>query len=246
MRKPSSCYLDTLNWTTFVRVSRCRGWKGCSRTLFDGRLSRRHGPCRCALQDVQCQQAAIRDFVDHLIVLGVMVADQSRGGARAGVLKPARAAAPDEYGEPHGNQCEAERSQANHTEAVLINQPAAAQGADRNAELGGHEKMTSIGAYEAMLLSVAGFQSGAVEYATVHGIVLIQMANGSSMWFIRSFGPLSRHSQFRWTTRGTWVQKIWGMYFRVRFVLSGGYTTAQAQAQVRIIYIMSNTLCLGS
>ncbi|WP_091875744.1 restriction endonuclease [Massilia yuzhufengensis] len=52
-----------------------------------------------------------------------------------------------------------------------------------------HAKMRSTGAQKGMLFSVAGFQSGAVEYATVHGIALIQMADESSTWFTRSFGP---------------------------------------------------------
>lgn len=52
-----------------------------------------------------------------------------------------------------------------------------------------HAKMVSTGAQKGMLFSVAGFQSGAVEYATVHGIALIQMADGNSTWFTRSFGP---------------------------------------------------------
>lgn len=54
-----------------------------------------------------------------------------------------------------------------------------------------HAKMVSTGAQKGMLFSIAGFQAGAVEYATVHGIALIQMAKGSSTWLTRSFGPVS-------------------------------------------------------
>lgn len=50
-------------------------------------------------------------------------------------------------------------------------------------------KIVSTGAQKGMLFSVAGFQSGAIEYATVHGIALIQMTDGNSTWFTRSFGP---------------------------------------------------------
>lgn len=52
-----------------------------------------------------------------------------------------------------------------------------------------HAKMVSTGAQKGMLFSVAGFQTGAIEYATVHGIALIQMAHASSTWLTRSFGP---------------------------------------------------------
>jgi restriction system protein len=54
-----------------------------------------------------------------------------------------------------------------------------------------HAKMVSTGAQKGMLFSVAGFQAGAVEYATVHGIALIQMAKGSSTWRTRSLGPVA-------------------------------------------------------
>jgi restriction system protein len=52
-----------------------------------------------------------------------------------------------------------------------------------------HTKMVSTGPQKGMLFSVAGFQTGAIEYAAVHGIALIQMATGSSTWLTRSFGP---------------------------------------------------------
>lgn len=52
-----------------------------------------------------------------------------------------------------------------------------------------HAKLVSTGAQKAMLFSIAGFQSGALEYAASHGIALVQLANGSSTWFTKSFGP---------------------------------------------------------
>jgi restriction system protein len=61
-----------------------------------------------------------------------------------------------------------------------------------------HAKMVSTGAQKGMLFAVAGFQAGAIDYATVHGIALIQMASGSSTWLTRSFGtvtPLPAHME---------------------------------------------------
>ena len=42
-----------------------------------------------------------------------------------------------------------------------------------------HRKLESIGAHKGILISVNGFQSGAIEYAKAHGIALITM-DGSS------------------------------------------------------------------
>ena len=52
-----------------------------------------------------------------------------------------------------------------------------------------HDKVRSTGAQKGMLFSVAGFQQGAIDYADVHGIALVQLADGSSSWFTRSAGP---------------------------------------------------------
>jgi len=52
-----------------------------------------------------------------------------------------------------------------------------------------HDKVRSTGAQKGMLFSVAGFQQGAIEYALVHGIALVQLADGDSSWFTRSAGP---------------------------------------------------------
>ena len=51
-----------------------------------------------------------------------------------------------------------------------------------------HAKVTSAGAQKGMLFSVAGFQQGAIEYADVHGIALVQLASGSSSWFTKGAG----------------------------------------------------------
>ena len=54
-----------------------------------------------------------------------------------------------------------------------------------------HSKLQSVGAQKAMLFSVSGFQEGALEYGEVHGIALVQFANGSTCWFTKSVGPPS-------------------------------------------------------
>lgn len=54
-----------------------------------------------------------------------------------------------------------------------------------------HSKLQSLGAQKAMLFSVSGFQSGAVEYAAAHGIALVEVATGISNWHTRSAGPLT-------------------------------------------------------
>ncbi len=51
------------------------------------------------------------------------------------------------------------------------------------------DKLRSTGAQKGMLFSISGFQDGAIEYADVHGIALVQLASGSSSWFTRSAGP---------------------------------------------------------
>jgi restriction system protein len=51
------------------------------------------------------------------------------------------------------------------------------------------DKLRSTGAQKGMLFSVAGFQQGAIEYADVHGIALVQLADGKSTWFTKSMGP---------------------------------------------------------
>lgn len=52
-----------------------------------------------------------------------------------------------------------------------------------------HSKLQSLAAQKAMLFSVAGFQSGAIEYAAAHGIALVEVATGASNWHTRSAGP---------------------------------------------------------
>ena len=52
-----------------------------------------------------------------------------------------------------------------------------------------HAKLKSLGAQKGMLFSTSQFQSGAVEYASAHGIALVEVATGVSNWHTRSAGP---------------------------------------------------------
>ncbi len=53
------------------------------------------------------------------------------------------------------------------------------------------DKLQSTGAHKGMIFSVSGFQTGAVDYATVHGIALVQLADGATCWFTKGAGPPS-------------------------------------------------------
>lgn len=66
-----------------------------------------------------------------------------------------------------------------------------------------HDKIRSTGAQKGMLCSIAGFQSGAIEYAAVHGIALVQMVDGASTWFTKSIGSPS--SPPPWVNTPTYV-----------------------------------------
>jgi restriction system protein len=52
-----------------------------------------------------------------------------------------------------------------------------------------HQKVQSTGAHKGMVFSVAGFQSGALEFAKVHGIATVHFAEGSTTWHTRGDGP---------------------------------------------------------
>ncbi len=51
------------------------------------------------------------------------------------------------------------------------------------------DKLRSIGAQKGILLSTAGFQKGAIQYAKVHGIALIQVFDTHEEWYSHSGGP---------------------------------------------------------
>jgi restriction system protein len=54
-----------------------------------------------------------------------------------------------------------------------------------------HAKLHSIGAHKGMLSSTAGFQKGAIEYADIHGLALVQLASGESTYFTRTLSSSS-------------------------------------------------------
>ena len=59
-----------------------------------------------------------------------------------------------------------------------------------------HSKMQSLHAQKGMLFASSGFQQGALDFATAHGIALIQVRDGKSTCFTRSFD--SRTEPPRW------------------------------------------------
>lgn len=52
-----------------------------------------------------------------------------------------------------------------------------------------HDRIRSTGAHKGMLFATTTFQSGAIAYATKHGIALVRMAEGASSWATRAAGP---------------------------------------------------------
>lgn len=53
-----------------------------------------------------------------------------------------------------------------------------------------HDKVRSIGAHKGMLFTTSGFQSGAIKYATVHGIALVSIIDGAATYQTRSAFPV--------------------------------------------------------
>ena len=51
------------------------------------------------------------------------------------------------------------------------------------------DKVRALGAQKGILLSTAGFQSGAIKYAKEHGIALIQVFDTREDWYSHSGGP---------------------------------------------------------
>jgi hypothetical protein len=49
-----------------------------------------------------------------------------------------------------------------------------------------HDKLRSVGAHKAVLVSTASFQRGALEYANVHGIALVTVTEGRFLFHTRS------------------------------------------------------------
>ena len=49
-----------------------------------------------------------------------------------------------------------------------------------------HAKQVSLSAQKAMLFATTPFQDGAVEYANHHGIALVQLVSGETLYFTKS------------------------------------------------------------
>jgi len=49
-----------------------------------------------------------------------------------------------------------------------------------------HAKQVSLSAQKAMMFSTSGFNEGAVNYALQHGIALVQLASGKTLYFTKS------------------------------------------------------------
>jgi len=54
-----------------------------------------------------------------------------------------------------------------------------------------HNRLQSTGAHKGMIFSTAGFQKGALEYAKVHGIALVRVAEGRTCYEARTLEPLA-------------------------------------------------------
>jgi restriction system protein len=55
------------------------------------------------------------------------------------------------------------------------------------------DRIRAVGAHKGMLFTTASFQSGALDYARAHGIALVRVADGSSLYMTRSYrGPAER------------------------------------------------------
>ncbi|UZE16006.1 restriction endonuclease [Pseudomonas sp. B21-054] len=53
-----------------------------------------------------------------------------------------------------------------------------------------HDKVRSVGAHKGMLFTTTGFQSGAIKYATAHGIALVSIIDGVATYETRSAHPV--------------------------------------------------------
>ena len=54
-----------------------------------------------------------------------------------------------------------------------------------------HDKVRSVGAHKGILFTTTGFQSGAIKYATAHGIALVSIINGTAIYETRSAYPVA-------------------------------------------------------
>ncbi|REL27052.1 restriction endonuclease [Thalassotalea euphylliae] len=57
-----------------------------------------------------------------------------------------------------------------------------------------HDRVRSLGAQKGILFATTGFQSGAIKYATEHGIALVSIVNGDANYETRSAYPAPKPS----------------------------------------------------
>jgi len=86
-----------------------------------------------------------------------------------------------------------------------------------------HSKIQSLGAQKGMLFSTGGFQTGAVQYAELHGIALVQIAKGETTYFSRSMEPTKPQPAWLEIPKyiGWWKH---GKYMSVLSPAKGDYT----------------------
>ena len=69
------------------------------------------------------------------------------------------------------------------------------------------DKVRSSGAQKGMLFATSRFQRGALEYARVHGIALVRVADGRTTFETRSVGPVKAYPSWLPTYAG-WLTQI--------------------------------------
>lgn len=72
---------------------------------------------------------------------------------------------------------------------VLVECKRYAQTVKRDLVLTLHAKLADVGAHKGMMFSTGGFQQGAIEYATQHGIALVIFQDGKVTYETRARGP---------------------------------------------------------
>jgi restriction system protein len=60
---------------------------------------------------------------------------------------------------------------------------------ERDDVLALHSKLRDVGAQKAMMFSTGGFQSGAIKYASAHGIATLNFIDGGITYETRNYGP---------------------------------------------------------
>jgi restriction system protein len=58
-----------------------------------------------------------------------------------------------------------------------------------------YDKLRAVGAQKGMIFSTVRFQKGAIEFAQAHGIALVLVANGATIYVTRSFDKFEMHSR---------------------------------------------------